>query len=342
MDATGVVMSGESVLWSSSNSSVVTVDTEGGYTALNVGTSNITATSLSNSSVVAVVTLTVIDSTPTPDPGEEPVATTVVLNGMPADNRLDLAFDVVSGTLTAIVRDETGTIMPSEMVSWTSSNVSVMTVADDGRYTVLSVGTANITATAVNNSSASVSTTIIVIDTMPLPGPGDNKSVTLTPGWNFISVPKAIASGCNTASSLFGRINTGGRTPLSYDANVSAWIALSGSDVIRPLTGYWIYAASPDVIQLTYPVVPTVPAMKTLYPGWNAIGLSSDASLSAANALSGTSWRTLLPWNVAAGKWDAAVINGGSGMHSPERLMTTGNGYWLYVTEGGALAGLTA
>lgn len=95
-------------------------------------------------------------------------------------------------------------------------------------------------------------------------------------------------------------------------------------------------------LQRVFSENPTVPAVKPLYPGWNAISLSSDDPISAANALTGVSWRTLLPWNVAAGKWDAAVINGGSGGYGAERMMTTGNGYWLYVTEEGVLTGLTA
>ncbi len=33
---------------------------------------------------------------------------------------------------------------------------------------------------------------------------------------------------------------------------------------------------------------------------------------------------------------------GGSGGYGAERMMTTGNGYWLYVTEEGVLTGLTA
>ena len=167
-------------------------------------------------------------------------------------------------------------------------------------------------------------------------------SITLIPRWNFISISKTLAPGNNTAEVLFGGLDTGGRTPLAYDANTSRWYTLSGSDIIRPLNGYWIYTTASSEIQLVFPDTPGVPAAKTLYPGWNAIGLSSDYPTPAANALAGTSWRTLLPWNVAAGVWDPAIINGGTGTNSPDRFMTTGNGYWLYVTDGGVFTGLTA
>ncbi len=167
-------------------------------------------------------------------------------------------------------------------------------------------------------------------------------SITLIPRWNFISVSKTLAPGNNTAEVLFGGLDTGGRAPLAYDANTSQWYSVSGSEIIRPQNGYWIYTTAPSEIQLVFPDTPGLPAAKILYPGWNAIGLASDYPTPAANALAGTSWRTLLPWNVAAGVWDPAIINGGTGGNSAERMMTTGNGYWLYVTEGGVFPGLTA
>ena len=172
--------------------------------------------------------------------------------------------------------------------------------------------------------------------------PQDITTLSFKPGWNFISIPKMLSADQNTAAVLFANVQTGGRNILGYDANVSGWVKLSGTDVVRPLNGYWVYSDAAVSIKLVFSENPTVPAVKPLYLGWNAIGLSSDEPISAANALTGVSWRTLLPWNVAADKWDAAIINGGSGGYSAERMMTTGNGYWLYVTEEGVLTGLTA
>ncbi len=172
--------------------------------------------------------------------------------------------------------------------------------------------------------------------------PQDITTLSFKPGWNFISIPKMLSADQNTAAVLFANVQTGGRNIIGYDANVSGWVKLSDTDVVRPLNGYWIFSDAAVSIKLIFSENPTVPAVKPLYPGWNAIGLSSDEPISTANALTGVSWRTLLPWNVAAGKWGAAVINGGSGGYGAERMMTTGNGYWLYVTEEGVLTGLTA
>ena len=168
-------------------------------------------------------------------------------------------------------------------------------------------------------------------------------TLTLASGWNFISVPKTLAPDNNTAASLFGNVDTAARNPLAYDANTSQWITIDNpATIIKPMTGIWIYAVSPAQIPLTYPDKPAAPAVHPIYPGWNAIGLSADYATTAENALAGTAWRTLLPWNLASGSWDAAIINGGSGANSGERMMTTGNGYWLYVSEAGTLTGLTA
>ena len=165
----------------------------------------------------------------------------------------------------------------------------------------------------------------------------------LSPGWNFISVPKTLAPGSNTAATLLNDVDTANRAPLAYDAEKSSWVTLAGTDTIKPMTGIWVYAAASAAAPLSYPDPSTVvPAVKNVYPGWNAVGLSADYATAAENALAGTSWRTLLPWNVPAGKWDAAIINGGSGANSGERMMTTGNGYWLYISEPGTLTGLTA
>jgi hypothetical protein len=168
-------------------------------------------------------------------------------------------------------------------------------------------------------------------------------SLPLTTGWNFISVPKTLNASSNTFGSLFSSIETNNKTILAYDAQTWTWVPiLNRNAIVQPLNGYWIYSADPTVITLTYPSDPAAPSVKTLYPGWNAIGLSAAEPVSAKSALAGTSWRSLIPWNLAEGKYDSAIVNGGSDANSPDRLMTLGNGYWLYVDAQSTLIGLTA
>jgi len=179
--------------------------------------------------------------------------------------------------------------------------------------------------------------------------PGENPitpdfSLPLTAGWNFISIPKTLNASNNTAGSLFGSVDTSDKNILGYNTQTGTWVPLAAADVIHPLNGYWIYAATETMINLTYPSTPTLPSVKTLYPGWNAIGLSADECTMTHNALVclNSSWKTAIPWNLSTGKYDSAIVNGGLGSNSPERLMTLGNGYWLYVDAQSTLTGLTA
>ena len=171
-----------------------------------------------------------------------------------------------------------------------------------------------------------------------------DSSLPLTTGWNFISVPKTLNASNNTAGSLFGSVDTRDKNILGYNTQTGTWVPLAIADVIQPLNGYWIYAAAETAINLTYPSTPTLPSVKTLYPGWNAVGLSSGENTTADNALAclGSSWKTVIPWNLADGSYDTVIINGGSGANGPDRLMTLGNGYWLYVDAQSTLTGLTA
>ena len=167
--------------------------------------------------------------------------------------------------------------------------------------------------------------------------------IALIPGWNYISVPKTLNATNNTAAALFAEVTTTG-SPIRYDSWSKSWAIVAQSDVIQPLNAYWINAVDAVEITPVFNKVPTEPATKTVYPGWNAIGLSADVNTTAHNALAclNSSWKTLVPWNLADGRYDSAIINGGSGVNSPERFMTLGNGYWLYVDAEGTLIGMTA
>ncbi|MCK9335369.1 MAG: PEGA domain-containing protein [Candidatus Cloacimonetes bacterium] len=169
-------------------------------------------------------------------------------------------------------------------------------------------------------------------------------AITLSPGWNFISVPKTLNATKNTAGSLFGNVDTGGKNILGYNSQTEMWTPVTAAEIISPLNGYWIYAAAGTDITLSYPSEPASTADKILYPGWNAVGYSADEQTTAETALAclNGSWKTVIPWNLAAGMYDPAIINGGTGTYSPERLMTFGNGYWIYVDSGSTLIGLTA
>lgn len=124
--ATGIVA------WSSSSSSVATVNANGVITAAAAGTTQIIATV---GSISAQQTLTV-----TPPP---PVLTSVVV-GAPGDT-ITVGQSI---TATASGRDQFGAPFAAGTITWSTSAASVATVSTAGEITAVSPGTASIVATA--------------------------------------------------------------------------------------------------------------------------------------------------------------------------------------------------
>ena len=175
-----------------------------------------------------------------------------------------------------------------------------------------------------------------------IPQPETLTELLLQKGWNFVSVQKTLAASNNTAVNVFGGVNTAENAILGYNAETQHWEQITASTIIKPLSGYWIYANEPVTIPLYYSDVPVAPAVKSLYEGWNAVGLSSGSATTAKSAFAGIDWRTVLPWNLEKGVWDKPLVNGGSSVNSAEQYLKLGNGSWLYVDADGILVGLTA
>ncbi|MBD5250701.1 MAG: leucine-rich repeat protein [Barnesiella sp.] len=116
----------KTVTWSSSDEAIVTVDSEGNVTALAVGTATITATSHNGLTATCVVTV-------------KPIAA----EGVTLDHDTLELTEGDTETLTATVIPETTT---DKTVTWTSSNVAVVTVDENGFVTAVAEGEATITA----------------------------------------------------------------------------------------------------------------------------------------------------------------------------------------------------
>ncbi|MBP3251303.1 MAG: Ig-like domain-containing protein [Prevotella sp.] len=148
----------KSVTWTTSNASVVTV-ANGTVTAVAPGTATITVTANDGSDVTATCEVTVIQLT-----------TGVSLNKVNAT----LAVGSTE-TLTATVYPTDAT---DKSVTWKTSNEAVATVAN-GTVTAVAPGTATITVTSSNGSTATCEVTVI----QPTTGVTLNKtSITLTAG----------------------------------------------------------------------------------------------------------------------------------------------------------------
>ncbi|MGI6711100.1 MAG: Ig-like domain-containing protein [Bacilli bacterium] len=132
----------KSVSWSSSNTSVATVDSNGKVTAVAQGSANIIAKLNGNNSIQAQASVTV--SAP----------------ALPTINISDTTLSLVAGTtktLTATVTNASNT-----SVTWSSSATSVATVSSSGVVTGVAAGSATITATSVANTSVKATCAVTV------------------------------------------------------------------------------------------------------------------------------------------------------------------------------------
>jgi uncharacterized protein YjdB len=128
-DASGNVLTGRTVTWSSSNTSIATVNSSGLVTAVSPGTAQIRATS---GGVTGSAALTV---------NAPPVASVSVTLTSPIS-----VGQVTQAAVT--LRDAANHVLTGRTVTWASSNTAVATVSSTGSVTGVAAGTANITATS--------------------------------------------------------------------------------------------------------------------------------------------------------------------------------------------------
>jgi hypothetical protein len=174
----------------------------------------------------------------------------------------------------------------------------------------------------------------------PAPPFGDN--LTLQPGWNFVSVPRPLAAGSDTAS-IFASVETAGHSALRYDTAAGKWVALTAMDRIVPLEGTWIYSTGPATVPLRFSTdLPLSPAERSLTQGWNAVGITGTAPATARGALLSVSgkWTTLIGFDAGKQAFETGIVSGESNDYADSRLVYQGKGYWLYMTDSGTLCAI--
>jgi parallel beta-helix repeat protein len=194
-----------------------------------------------------------------------------------------------------------------------------------------------VTLTVTNSGNGDSATAWLPIYVRPeVPG-----GVPIWPGWNFVSTPRTLADGHNTAQQVFGEVSMAGRNIMSYDASTKTWVALLGPEIITPLEGYWIYSDQVGpFVEYTYIAEfgPITPQVKHLEQGWNAIGMGSVYNLDAPHYLAplGDSWSVLLEYDSGTQAYYFPQANG-----ITTWSMNPGRGYWIYMQEPGDLLAVT-
>ena len=178
-DASGNVLTGRVVTWSSLNPTVATVSSSGFVTALVEGSATIRATVESKT---ADVELTVVAMPPQPATANVSVM-------------LD-SIKIVAGQMTQchfIARDAQGNVLSGKTASWISMNPAIATLSSTGVATGVSAGSVVVQAT-VDGITGQASLTVTnptapAIPNGPTPGPGvlashDFEDGTLGPFYN--------------------------------------------------------------------------------------------------------------------------------------------------------------
>ena len=150
-DASGAVLTGRTVTWSSSNTAIATVNASGLVSAVGPGSANIVATSEGVTGQAAVSISPV------------PVASVTVT--------LSSSSLTVGQTTqaSAVTKDASGNVLTGRAITWSSSNTGVATVNTAGLVSAIALGSATITATSEGkngSASLSVSAPTTTVDTL--------------------------------------------------------------------------------------------------------------------------------------------------------------------------------
>ncbi|MDK2974175.1 MAG: hypothetical protein PWP08_546, partial [Methanofollis sp.] len=270
------------------------------------------------------------------------VAVTVADSGSGSDTAPVAGFtaNVTSGEAPlAVAFTDTSSGAPSAW-SWTFGDGATSNEQHPVHiYTAAGTYTVGLTAANAAGSNSTVQSGYIVVTSIE----PANETITLYPGWNFVSTPKTLADGHDTIA-IFGNVDTAAHSVLLYNG-LRGWKAMSSQDTFRPLDGIWIYANGSYAIPLVFaPGSPQTPPEKTLDPGWNAIGFTGTVPETAADALRSVEdrWVTLIGFDAEQQVYGVSIIRGAGGRHDETREMSPMQGYWLYMNDVGTLDAIDA
>ncbi len=160
--------------------------------------------------------------------------------------------------------------------------------------------------------------------------------IPISAGWNFVSVPRNLAPGRDTAQ-IFEHLDVAGHSALVYEAP-KGWVPLLRTTPIKPFIAIWVYSARLDSVSLTYDTSNQVLEPRALSSGWNAAGFSEIYPVEARKALSSIrdAWQECLGFNGGLQRYDTMIMKG----VDDERRVQPYAGYWVYMSKPGILSGI--
>jgi hypothetical protein len=205
-NASGEIIDGQSVAWSSSAPGVATVDANGIVTGVGGGTAQITATAAGQTATAAITVW--FPTTAVNLSVAAPATTTIRQEGAV---QVDASFTDGSGATTT-----------GRQLLWTSSNTAVATVSTGGRVSGLTDGTTTITA---RSNEGVEGTIVITVDGAPVVA-----SVTL-------AVTSTRYMGVNDTEQIIATARAASGTILDLTGRTVVWTSSSDAAATVSATG---------------------------------------------------------------------------------------------------------
>jgi len=274
-DESGNVISGRTVIWETSASSVATVNSSGMVQGVSVGHATVTATSDGNSGSADIS----VEQPPVATVSVTPTSPTIGVNG--------------TVQLTAILKDANGADLSGRVVTWETSASGTATVSASGLVTGVAAGQATITARSESRSG----TTAVTVQPLP---PPPVASVAVTPASSTILV-NATTQLTATMSDANGAVLTGRAVAWSTSAGGVATVSATG--LVRGVAaGQATITATSEGQAGTVGVTVQIPPVATIVvtPASPSIAINATVQLTATlrdasgNVLTGrtVTWET--------------------------------------------------
>jgi uncharacterized protein YjdB len=275
-DANGQIVSGATVFWSSSDTTVVAVTSAGVVTGKNVGTAQVAASAGGESAVVPVT----VSPVQVASLAVAPTTATVAIGGTVA--------------LQAVAYDASGAQLSGRAVTWATSAPQVATVDASGNVTAVTAGTAIVTGTCEGKTaSATITVTVIPV-----------AAVTVTPGSATLTVGQT-ASLSATATDANGNVLSG--RAITWSSANSAIATVSTLGLVKAIgAGTTTIAATSEGKSGTAQVIVTAAAPPVasvaVNPDSANISVGSTVTLSATvrDANGGTLSGRTVTWSSSA------------------------------------------
>ena len=285
LDQLGRPMSEASVVWSSGEPEVATVDANGLVTAAGNGEATITATS-GNASGTALITVR---------QGAHSVAVS------PTFDTLTALGDTTR--LVAVVRDEEGHVVPDPEVMWSTRHTQVVTVDDDGLVTAVGNGRATISVAA----GAAVATALVYVDQMANSVDVSPAADTLTALGDTVRLAAEArdANGHAVADAEFAWSSADGGV-VTVDADGLVTAVGNGRADVRATSDGASGSASLVVAQRAA-AVEVMPEMATLAPG-DTVRLAATATDANGHSVAGATFAWTSSDTTVASVNDAGLV----------------------------------